>query len=93
VHVQDQEAILPVSDHAREVRFMVKKVHLGIKKVRFTAACKNVDVNSNAREGLLAAPLRHSSGHFASTFVTTAVGTRTVLEVEGLLAGGGGEVA
>jgi hypothetical protein len=37
------------------------------------AACKNVDVNSDAREGLLAAPLRHSSGHFASTFVTTAV--------------------
>jgi hypothetical protein len=24
-----------VSDHARQVRFMVKKVHLGIKKVRF----------------------------------------------------------
>jgi hypothetical protein len=28
VHVQDQEAILPVSDHARQVRFMVKKVHV-----------------------------------------------------------------
>jgi hypothetical protein len=31
VHAQDQEAILPVSDSAREVRLGIKKVRLGIK--------------------------------------------------------------
>jgi hypothetical protein len=44
-------AIPPVSDHARQVRFMVKKVHLGIKKVRFVTKKVRISEQEGACSG------------------------------------------